>query len=240
MYSTLFHPLIAAASTNDPFIDIDPNVRSTVELLELCVEHGVKKVIYPSSGGTVYGDVDSDMINEATVPAPRSPYGIGKITTEHYLRYFKFTHGLDYMIYRIANPYGPGQNIYGKQGVIPIFMHKFLVKEPVVVYGDGSMIRDYIYIDDLVKMMVGTYYRDNHYDEYNIGSGSGTTINDLLNEVEKCTSYGVGRDTIETPPTFVNKSVLDISRFVQEFDIKPTTSLEEGIKRTWDYVKTIR
>lgn len=228
-----------AASSKDPFIDIDTNVRSSVELFELCVEHGVKKVIFPSSGGTVYGDVDSELISESMVPLPRSPYGIGKITIENYLRYFKFTSGLDYIVYRIANPYGPGQNIYGKQGAIPIFMHKFLTKEPITVYGDGSMIRDYMYIDDLIKMIVSSYAKDNHYSEYNLGSGQGVSVSDLITSIESCTDYTAQKVQIETPPTFVRKSVLDIARFTQEFGAPSFTRLEAGIARTWEYVKKL-
>lgn len=228
-----------ATSNSDPFIDIDTNVRSTVELLQLCVEHKVKKVIFPSSGGTVYGDIDSEAINEQTVPAPRSPYGIGKLTIEHYLRYFKFTSGLDYIIYRIANPYGPGQNIYGKQGVIPIFMHRFLTHEPLTIYGDGSMIRDYIYIDDLIKMIVGSFAQDNQQPVYNLGSGTGESVNQLVAAIEQCTADTAEKTYLETPPTYIHKSVLDIKQFVDEFGISPEIGLEEGIKRTWDYVKSI-
>lgn len=228
-----------ATSANDPFIDLDTNVRSTIELLELCVEHGVKKVIFPSSGGTVYGDVDSDHINESILPDPRSPYGIGKLMTEHYLRYFKLTHGLDSVVYRVANPYGPGQNIYGKQGVIPIFMYKFLKKEPVTVFGDGTMVRDYIFIDDLVRMMVETYDQNNIHHVYNLGSGNGTTVNELIDAIERCTGHTIERKSAEIPPTFVKKSVLDITRFTEEFAVKPTVELTEGIARTWDYVKSL-
>lgn len=228
-----------ATSNSDPFIDIDTNVRSTVELLQLCVDHQVKKVIFPSSGGTVYGDIDSVAINEQTVPAPRSPYGIGKLTIEHYLRYFKFTSGLDYIIYRVANPYGPGQNIFGKQGVIPIFMHKFLVHEPLTIYGDGSMVRDYIYIDDLIKMMVGSYKSDNKHPVYNLGSGTGESVNQIVDAIEKCTGSIADKTYLDTPPTYIHRSVLDIQQFVNEFGLQPEVSLEEGIARTWDYVKNI-
>lgn len=228
-----------ATSNDDPFIDLDTNVRSSVEFFELCVEAGVKKVVFFSSGGTVYGDVDSDLISEQMVPRPQSPYGIGKLTIENYLRYFKNKHGLEYIVYRIANPYGPGQNIYGKQGVIPIFMHKFLNKESVTVFGDGNMVRDYLYIDDLVDMITSTYSKNNKYAEYNIGSGNGKTVNDLLKTMENCTGISINKSRIETPPTYVEKSVLDIKRFVDEFGIHPEISLDDGIRRTWDYVKKI-
>lgn len=229
-----------AASAHDPFIDMDTNVRSSIELFELCVEHDVKKVIFPSSGGTIYGDVNSDSISETTIPEPRSPYGIGKLSIEHYLRYFKFTHGLDYVVFRIANPYGPGQNIYGKQGVIPIFMNKFLLSEPLDVYGDGGMIRDYLYIDDLIQMVTKAYDKDNEHNEYNIGSGTGTTVNELINVIERSSGHTVRRNSVEVPPAFVNKSVLDISRFKNEFELQPMTTLETGISKTWDYVKELQ
>lgn len=228
-----------ATSSKDPFIDIDTNVRSSIELLELCVQHGVKKVVFPSSGGTVYGDAATEFIAETTLPQPSSPYGIGKLTVEHYLRYFKFTGGLDYIVYRIANPYGPGQNIFGKQGVVPIFMHRFLNKEPIMIYGDGSMVRDYMYIDDLIDMIVSSYAKDNRSNEYNLGSGSGHSVNELVGAIETCAGYAVERHAVETPSTFVRKSVLDISRFVEEFGEPTLTPLEVGIARTWEYVKQL-
>lgn len=238
----VFHLISAtnpATSQNDPLIDIDTNIRSSVELFQLCVENGVKKVIFSSSGGTVYGNVDSDKIDENSVPRPISPYGIGKLTIENYLRYFKHTHNLDYIIYRIANPYGPGQNIYGKQGVIPIFMRHHTTNEPITVYGDGTMMRDYIYIDDLASMIVGSYDKDNRQEVYNIGSGKGTSINDLISAIETCSNKPINKNTIDSPSTYIQNSVLDIDSFVDEFGIKPEISLEDGIERTWDYVKEI-
>jgi UDP-glucose 4-epimerase len=228
-----------ASSNADPFIDVDTNVRASIELFQLCVEHGIKKVIFPSSGGTVYGDIVSDKIDERTAPAPRSPYGIGKLTIEHFLRYFKSTANLNYIVYRIANPYGPGQNIYGKQGVIPIFMHRFLTKEPLSIFGDGSMIRDYIYIDDMVNMMVGSFAKDNRYSEYNLGSGQGYSVNELIEAMEECAGFTIEKRTLVTPPTYVDKSVLNIDRFVDEFTLRPVVSLKDGIARTWKYVKEL-
>lgn len=227
------------SSSQDPFVDIDTNVRGSIELFQLCVKNGVKKVIFPSSGGTIYGDAGREVIDESAVPQPNSPYGIGKLIIEQYLRYFKRAYGLDYIVYRIANPYGPGQNIFGKQGVIPIFMHRFLVKDPVDVYGDGSMIRDYLYIDDLIQMIVESYDKPNKYNEYNLSSGLGVSINEIFNSIALCAGYEVPKQYLDTPPTFVGKSVLDNTRFAKEFGIKPKIILEQGIKRTWEYVTRI-
>ena len=228
-----------ATSIHDPLIDVDTNIRGSVELLQLCVENGIKKVIFLSSGGTVYGEVDSDKIDETMITSPESPYAIGKLTIENYLRYFKSTQGLDYIIYRVANPYGPGQNVLGKQGVVPIFMHKVLEKEPLNIFGDGSMVRDYFYIGDLTRMITESYFKQNKYNEYNLGSGKGTTVSRLVEAIESCAGYVVVKNHSDVPPTYIHKSVLSIDRFVNEFSISPSTSLEDGLKRTWDYVNDL-
>lgn len=228
-----------ATSSNDPLIDIETNVRTSIELFELCMQHGVKRIIFPSSGGSIYGDIDSELISEDIIPRPRSPYGIGKLTIENFLRYYRFISDMDYMVYRIANPYGPGQNIFGKQGVIPIFMHKFLTGEPLTVYGDGTMVRDYFYIDDLIRMIVATYDKPHAYSEYNLGRGQGHTVNELITAIESYTGIKPKREIIDTPATFVHKSVLDISRLEGEYGKQEFTPLETGIARTWDYVKQL-
>lgn len=229
-----------ATSINDPFIDIDTNIRSSIELFQLCVDQGVRKIIFISSGGTVYGNVDNERIPETSIPRPLSPYAIGKITIEHYLRYFKHTHGLESITYRVANPYGPGQNIYGKQGVVPIFMHKYVAHEPITIFGDGEMMRDYIYIDDLISMIVGSYNKSNSEELYNIGNGKGVSVNEIVAAIEQHAGYSVKKSSMATPPTYIQKSVLDIDRFVTEFGIEPSIDLNEGIKRTWDYVKKLK
>ena len=228
-----------AASDADPFIDIDTNIRSSVELFEICVEKQIKKVIYPSSGGTVYGDIESDLISEMTPAMPRSPYGIAKLTIEGYLRYFNFRHDLKYIVYRIANPYGVGQNVYGKQGVIPIFMHKYISGEPITIFGNGEMVRDYIYISDLVNSIAKTFKKANKYSEYNLGSGKGSSINELVEAIESIVGKKIIKKYIPAPSTFVEKSVLDNSRFIKEFGIEPKISLTEGIQKTWEYVNNV-
>lgn len=228
-----------AASIHDPLVDIDTNIRGTVELLQLCSEANVKKVLYFSSGGTVYGNVDSESIDETVSLAPLSPYAIGKVTIENYLEYFYNTHNLDYISYRIANPYGPGQNIQGKQGVIPIFMRLFSSGEPITIFGDGEMVRDYIYIDDLITMICHSFDKVTAFRAYNIGSGKGVSVNALVKAIEKTSDITPNKHFQPSPPVYVQRSVLNIDRFIEEFDIKPEVKLSEGIERTWKYVKSI-
>lgn len=225
-----------AVSANDPYIDIDTNIRASVTLFDLCTQRKVKRVLFPSSGGTVYGNIESESIDELTLPQPVSPYGIGKLTIEHYLRYFQQTKSLDYIVFRIANPYGPGQNVHGKQGVIPIFLHAALQHEPLNVYGEGTMVRDYIYIDDAIAMVTAAYDKPHQYPTYNIGSGKGSSVLEIIDGIKACTNFPIKTAHQPAPPTFVQKSVLNIDRFTSEFQIIPKTNLKTGIDHTWHYL----
>lgn len=226
-----------ASSDKDPLIDIDTNIKGSVELFNICLKNKVKKIIFPSSGGTVYGDSATGFNKEDDLTKPYSPYGIGKLAIEYYLGYFKRTHGLDYIVYRLSNPYGPGQNIYGKQGVIPIFLNKILNNEELTIYGDGEMVRDYIYIDDAVKMIGKTFQSDTQYHTYNIGSGKGESVNQIIDILRETTGRSIKITHAQTPLSYVEKSVLNTERFIDEFGISPETTLESGIKKTWDYIK---
>lgn len=228
-----------ATAQKDPFIDIDTNIKGSVALFEACASASVKKVIFPSSGGTVYGNQIGERISENAVPYPHSPYGIGKLTIEYYLRYFKFTRGLDYLIYRVSNPFGPGQNVMGKQGVIPIFLHKILLGEPLTVFGDGEMVRDYIYIDDLINMIVGSCFGNTKYHIYNIGSGTGSSVNQIIEALRSCVNKEIKVTHQAQPASFVQNSVLDTDRFLHEFNINPVIDLISGISKTWNYVAGI-
>lgn len=234
----LISTTVPGSSADDPYYDLDTNVKSSIALFDICAEIKVKKVIFVSSGGAVYGDIGNSRISENHVVQPISPYGIGKITIEHFLRYFKATKNLDYVVYRLGNPYGPYQNIFAKQGIIPIFMRKILANEPITVYGDGSMQRDYIYIDDVIRMIVGSYEKDNKFSEYNIGSSKGTSILDIIQGIEKVTGEKAKLEFEKAPASFVQFSSLDTKRFTDEFSITPLVELDNGLKEMLEYVKT--
>jgi UDP-glucose 4-epimerase len=230
------------SSANDPFIDIETNVKGSIELMELCSQTpSVKRFVFFSSGGTVYGDQPNEELSEDLPAQPFSPYGIGKITIENYLRYYKRTHGLDSVIYRVANPYGEGQNLAAKQGIIPIFLGHALNNEPVTVFGDGTMIRDYLYVGDACKLIVNTFSRPElQHEVYNLGSGGGRTVNEVVAAIEQSTGVKLEVEHIPQPSAFVQKVVLDMSRFTDEFNMSPTTSLEDGIKQTWSHIQNDR
>lgn len=224
---------------NDPLIDIETNVKMSVELFQLCVEKSVKKLIFASTGGSIYGDVEPEKpISEGLNPRPVSPYAIGKLSIEHYLRYFKRKHNLDYQVLRISNPYGPRQNTLSGQGVISIFLEKIKNNQPITVYGDGSMIRDYIYVEDAVEMIAKSFEQNATNNTYNLSSGKGHSVTELIQVIEKVTGLKPTIENAPVPSTFIHKVVLDPQLFINDFNVEATTPIEEGIQKTWQNLKT--
>lgn len=222
-----------ATAENDPTLDIKTNIIASVELFEKCVKHKIKRVFFASTGGAIYGEQQEGQVKETDPTWPFSPYAIGKLTIENYLRYFYKKFQLDYTVVRISNPYGTRQGLNKKQGVIPIFLRNLVEDLPLVVYGDGEMVRDYIYVKDAVRMISAIMQKPAKYHIYNIGAGEGHTINDLIARIEAVTGHKPKVTSTEAPSTFVKKVVLDTNRFVNEFNLSPSTSLDEGIQETW-------
>lgn len=229
------NPLV---SDGDPFIDIETNIKMSVELFSLCAEQNIKRIIFASTGGAIYGNVKHPgPISEDICPHPFSPYAIGKLTIENYLDYFSRKHNLNGTTVRISNPYGSRQNILSGQGVIPIFLNKIRLGEPITIYGDGEMIRDYIYIDDVVNMITPLIKTEPKYNLYNVGSGSGHSVNEVVEVMEKITGQKVKKEHQPTPPTYVDNVILDNSRYAQEFGVLNKTTFEQGIEKMWKYVQ---
>ncbi|HEY9302001.1 MAG TPA: NAD-dependent epimerase/dehydratase family protein, partial [Phormidium sp.] len=167
--------------------DVESNVVGMVRLLELCVEASIRKVIFPSSGGTIYGIPEEVPIHESHPTDPICSYAIAKLTVEKYLRLFHHLYKLDYTILRIANPYGPGQDPSGKIGVIPRFLSQIQANEPIKIWGDGTIVRDYIYVLDVVKALYNAMQLVSEEKVFNIGSGRGTSLNELINIIKQVT-----------------------------------------------------
>jgi UDP-glucose 4-epimerase len=221
-------------SENNPTLDVETNILMTVRLMELCVKNNVKRVIFPSSGGSIYGEnmrpKTIGVYTEDDLALPVSPYAIGKLTIENYLRYFKNKFGIDYIIYRISNPYGSNQSDKSLQGVIPIFINKIKNDEPLEIYGDGTMVRDYIHVSDVIRMMQLTFDKEHRFDVYNIGSGQGTTVNSLVQIIKKISNKNPKINYIPKPSTFVESVILSIDRFKNEFGVVPKITLKDGIE----------
>lgn len=222
------------STANDPRAEIDSNLRGTLQLFDLAVKYGVKKIVYPSSGGAVYGNALEEVVNETVQPRPVSPYAVTKLMIEEYLHYYGRQHGLDFVIYRIANPYGERQNPNGIQGAIPIFMKHMMFGEPVTLYGDT--VRDYIYVKDVTGFIAENFERQGVRSTYNVGSGRGIALSELVPKIARVVRAVPEVSLEKKRPFDVEKIVLDISRANEEFGFRPTTSLEVGLEKTHAYV----
>ncbi|MDB5180425.1 MAG: hypothetical protein JWO54_183 [Candidatus Saccharibacteria bacterium] len=223
---------------NDPVVDIETNIRMSVELFQLCVEQKVKGVVFASTGGAIYGNSSHQgPLRETDLAEPISPYGIGKLTIENYLRYFRSKHNLASTALRISNPYGERQPMHRKQGVIPIFLDNIYNDKPLTVFGDGSMIRDYIYVKDVAQISSAILSSGNLDPVYNLGSGQGSSINNLIDLSRKITGKDIDIEHREVPATFVNEVVLDNSRLTEKIGAFDFTDLEVGMRATYDYIK---
>lgn len=220
------------SAENDPSLDLRTNIEPSIALFEASAISKVKRLIFASTGGAIYGDQDLEKYSEFTAPHPISPYAIGKLALENYLRYFNVVHGLDSVALRISNPYGPGQAANKTQGLIPIAIRRALSGQPILKFGDGSMVRDYIFIDDLIRMIIQVGLGEPRSDIYNLGSGIGNSVNQVFEEIANLVPANFQVEQREAPSTFIQKVVLDISRFEQEFGAFAFTPLREGIAQT--------
>ncbi|MBA4246742.1 MAG: UDP-glucose 4-epimerase [Microbacterium sp.] len=222
-----------ATAQADPTVDLQTNVLQSVELFSACVRADVKHVYFASTGGAIYGPQNQSEFSELDQTLPVSPYGIGKLAIENYLRYFSAVHGLRSTSLRISNPYGTRQQPHRKQGFIPIALRSIIEGGDVVQVGDGSMVRDYILVDDLVAMIVRLTRTIPKHDVYNLGSGHGASVSDVIEAMRRVTRVDFGIELREKLSTFVDRSVLNVDRFVGEFGAVDLTPLDEGIRQTY-------
>jgi UDP-glucose 4-epimerase len=226
-----------ATADDDPGFDVRTNVAQSVELFEICADAGVEHIYFASTGGAIYGDQDRAEYREGDPALPVSPYAIGKLAIERYLAYFGARRGMRATALRISNPYGPRQRSQRGQGLIALSLARILSGEPVHRFGDGGMIRDYIHVSDLVRMIVAIVDGDPVHPVYNLGSGVGTSVNQVLDAIRDATGIDFPVVEMPVPKTFVRRVVLDTSRFTDEFGIVSSVGLVEGIKETYVVVR---
>lgn len=219
-------------SNDNPAYDVESNLVATLKMLESAVRHRLRKVVFPSSGGTVYGIPAHTPIAESHATNPICSYGIVKLTVEKYLHLFHVLHGLDYCVLRLANPYGEGQRLVASQGAVAVFLHRALREEPIEIWGDGKVTRDYIYISDVVSAMLMALDNAGPERIFNIGSGVGRSLNELLDELETVLGRAVKRIYQTGRPFDVPANVLNIDRASRQLSWRPGVEFREGIKRT--------
>jgi UDP-glucose 4-epimerase len=231
---TVFHlitttfPNMVVESSN---YDLLSNLLPTIRMLELARELGVRRVVYASSGGTIYGEPQEIPITEQHRLAPESAYGQSKLTIENYLSFYGRTTPIEVSILRLSNPYGPRQNPFGVQGLIAVAMGCLQDDRPMGVFGEGAAVRDYIYIDDVVSAML--LAADSPPAVHNISTGVGHTVAEVLDVIERVSGRSLRRKRLPERPGDVLVNVLDNRQAREALGWSPQIGLEEGISRTW-------
>lgn len=225
-------------SVIDPIYDAGVNIIGTLNLLQNAVKYGVKKFMFASTGGAVYGEQDYFPADENHKQQPLSPYGISKLAVEKYLYFYKEVHGLRYTILRYANIYGPRQNPLGEAGVVCIFLDKILAGEQPIINGSGEQTRDYVYVKDVVKANLLTL-NEEESEIYNVGTGIETSVNELFRLINQNFNNSIKEVHGPAKPGEQMRSVITSEKLFKKFGWKPSTRLENGLKETIDYYKVL-
>jgi len=231
---------VPQTSNENPRYDIEANLIGTLHLLEQMRSANVKKIIFASSGGTVYGIPHEIPIKETHPTDPISSYGITKLAIEKYLHMYWTLYGVDYCILRIANAYGARQPITQTQGVIPAFLSKVAGKEEIIIWGDGSVLRDYIYASDIANAFLQASLYQRELKVFNIGSGYGHSVNDIISAIENYIQIPLQVKYLQGRPFDVPVNVLDISRAKSHLGWEPKVRLEEGIAHAFEWMQSVQ
>ena len=217
-------------SMRDPLYDADVNIQGSLRVIDLSVRHGVRKILFASTGGAIYGE-DCIPASESDAPRPVSAYGVAKLSVEQYLHCFHVNYGIAYVALRYANVYGPRQNAHGEAGVVAIFAQKLLEGQPVTINGDGGQTRDFVYVSDVVEANVQASH-GNAVGAFNIGTGIETDINAVYRSLahhagtDGTPLYGPAKQGEQ------RRSVLDCGKAHETLGWTPTVGLDAGMEKT--------
>lgn len=226
-------------SVMDPAFDANTNIIGTINLLQNCINTGVKKFMFASTGGAVYGEQNYFPADEKHPTSPLSPYGISKLAVEKYLYFYNAQYKLNYTILRYANIYGPRQNPFGEAGVVAIFTTKLLKGEQPVVNGTGQQTRDYVFVGDVVKAnLLGL--KDDKTDIYNVGTGKETDVNEVFSLLNNIIGKGQQEKHGPAAPGEQMRSVITSDKLFHRFNWRPDTSLQEGLEKTVQFFKEVK
>jgi UDP-glucose 4-epimerase len=238
-FDVMFHlaaQMDVRKSVADPAFDAAANILGGINLLQTCKKHGVKKVIFSSTGGAVYGEQEKFPADESHPLNPRSPYGISKLAFEKYLQFYHWEYGLDYVALRYANVYGPRQRSDGEAGVVAIFFGRLLTGKKAVIFGDGKQTRDFVYAGDVVKANLLAL----DYDKcgvFNVGTGIETNINELFDTIKDIT--GSKQKQIHEPalPGEQRRSVVDYNLIKKTLGWNYDYGLRDGLEKAAEYFR---
>lgn len=236
----LISTTIPKASNESPVYDLQSNALSTLNLLEQARETGLKKIVFLSSGGTVYGMPRYLPIDELHPTDPLCSYGISKLTIEKYLELYRLLHGIDYAVLRVSNVYGERQRLIAAQGAAAVFLGKALNGEKITIWGDGSVARDYIYVGDLIcGLMAAMNYSGNEH-IFNIGYGAPTTLLELIAAIESVVGKKAELEFLPARSFDVPINMLDINRAKCALGWAPEVSLKDGLSRMKNWLTRLK
>ena len=227
---------VPGTSNQDPVFDVSSNVIGSLRLIQAMSQADVRRIVFFSSGGTVYGVPHHLPVHESHPLHPISSYGVTKVAIENYLLMYQQLGAIDPLILRPSNPYGPRQSTAGIQGAVAAFLGRALRGEGIVIWGDGETIRDYIYVDDLAELAVSAGL-GKVCGVFNAGSGQGLSLNELSQCVRQVTGYTLPAEYLPARGFDVPKVVLDIAAASSQFDWTPKVGMQEGLSRTWQALR---
>lgn len=228
---------VPSTSNLDPIADIESNLVGSVRLLQQMRQVGTPRIIFLSSGGTVYGNPKQLPVSESHPLQPISSYGVVKVAIENYLNMYQVLYGLSSTVLRVSNPYGPRQAHIGVQGAIPTFFNRILSEESIKIWGEGEIIRDYIFIDDLVQAIMAAANQSVN-GVFNIGAGSGVSLIELLKTVGEVAQVTPKIEFLAARDFDVKETYLDITKAKTHLGWEPTVSLRDGCERYWAWLKS--
>jgi UDP-glucose 4-epimerase len=229
------------SSNDDPIYDVQSNLVGSLQMLNAMVTKKIMKIIFISSGGTVYGRPEYLPIDERHPTAPQVSYGITKLAIEKYLLLFEQMHGIKTTILRVANPFGERQRIETAQGAVSAFLHKALNRQPIEIWGDGTITRDYIYVSDVADAFARAVTYEGSKSIFNVSSGAGTSLNQLVSLLEEILGYAIERRYLSGRSFDVQFSILSNTLAQQEMGWAPKIPLREGIENVVKWMtKTLR
>jgi UDP-glucose 4-epimerase len=226
-------------SVEDPIFDAQVNILGTLNVLEHAVNHGTRKVVFASSGGAIYGEQDVFPAPEQHPTRPLSPYGISKLTGEHYLAYYQRITGIQFVSLRYSNVYGPRQDPHGEAGVVAIFTQKMLSGEQPIINGNGRQTRDFVFVDDVVEANLAVMGKDVQ-GIYNVGTGQESSINELFGMLRELTKSSCKEIHGPAKKGEQTRSVVDATKLRNELGWDQKVGLREGLARTVDYFRSLQ
>lgn len=223
-------------SVEDPQFDAQVNIIGTINLFEAARKYGVRKIVFASSGGAIYGDTDILPTPETHPTDPISPYGIAKLVMEKYAHYYHTIYGIDYTALRYSNVYGPRQNTKGEAGVIAIFASRMLENKEVFINGDGENTRDFVFVEDVANANIAALTGD-IIGAYNVGTATQSTINHVFDIIHQLTNSTVPKQYAEAKLGEQQHSCLSYDKAQQAISWTPKTDLESGLQQTVEWFR---